>query len=30
MGFVNKALAQIGLPEEYRHFEFFGPFEALD
>ena len=30
MGFVNKALAQIGLPEERRHFEFFGPAEALD
>lgn len=30
MGFVNKALAQIGLPDERRHFEFFGPAEALD
>lgn len=30
MGFVNKALAQIGLPDERRHFEFFGPAEVLD
>lgn len=29
MGFVNKALAEIGLPAERRHFEFFGPAEAL-
>lgn len=30
MGFVNRTLAQIGLPETRRHFEFFGPAEALD
>lgn len=30
MGFVNRTLAQLGLPEERRHFEFFGPAEALD
>ena len=30
MGFVNKALAQIGLPDDRRQFEFFGPTEALD
>ncbi|RVU04627.1 NO-inducible flavohemoprotein [Novosphingobium umbonatum] len=29
MGFVNKALAEIGLPAENRHYEFFGPAEAL-
>lgn len=29
MGFVNKALAEIGLPAERRHYEFFGPAEAL-
>ena len=30
MGFVNRTRAQRGLPEERRHFEFFGPAEALD
>lgn len=30
MGFVNRLLAQIGLPEERRHYEFFGPAQALD
>jgi nitric oxide dioxygenase len=30
MGFVNRALAQIGLPKERFHHEFFGPAEALD
>lgn len=30
MGFVNRALAEIGVPAERRHHEFFGPAEALD
>lgn len=30
MSFVRKALASIGLPEERRRFEFFGPAAALD
>jgi nitric oxide dioxygenase len=30
MGFVKRALAQIGLPAERCHHEFFGPAEALD
>lgn len=29
MVFVNRALAQIGVPSGRRHFEFFGPAEAL-
>lgn len=29
MAFVNGALAQIGVPSDRRHFEFFGPAEAL-
>lgn len=29
MGFVNQALASIGIAEDRRHFEFFGPAEAL-
>lgn len=30
MVLVNKALAEIGIPADRRHFEFFGPFEALE
>jgi len=30
MGFVNRALAGMGLPESRRHYEFFGPAEALE
>jgi nitric oxide dioxygenase len=30
MGFVNRALATIGLPAQRCHHEFFGPAEALD
>ena len=29
MAFVDKALREIGVPESRRHFEFFGPAEAL-
>lgn len=30
MSFINKTLTSLGFPEERRHYEFFGPAEALD
>jgi nitric oxide dioxygenase len=29
MGFVDRTLSAMGLPDERRHHEFFGPAEAL-
>jgi nitric oxide dioxygenase len=29
MGFVDRTVAEIGVPEQRRHHEFFGPAEAL-